>query len=68
MKIKNIALFILIIGCFTTPVFAKDQWKPSADLSKLASYMAGYFSSEEQAAQDTNYFDIRIRMINQIMY
>jgi len=62
MKTKNIAVFILITVCFTTLIFAKDIWKPSADLTKLASYMAGYFSSQDQAAQDTNYFDIRLQM------
>lgn len=32
------------------------------DLTLLATWMTGSFSSAEQAAADTNYFDIRLRM------
>lgn len=32
-------------------------------LARLAEYMVGSFSSAAQAAQDTNYFDIRLEMV-----
>lgn len=37
--------------------------KGSHDLVQLASFMAGSFGSAEQAAADTSYFDIRLRMV-----
>lgn len=35
---------------------------PDKDLDRLASYMAGGFSSNAQSVQDTSYFDIRLQM------
>jgi len=34
-----------------------------ANLQRLASWMTGSFSSEEQAAQDTDYVDVRLHMV-----
>jgi hypothetical protein len=31
------------------------------DLAKLQKWMAGYFSSQQQAAKDSDYFDVRLR-------
>jgi hypothetical protein len=55
-------LGLLIAGC-SANLEVKSSAAPSgADLAKLAGFMAGSFSSAEQAAADTNYFDIRLRM------
>jgi CpeT protein len=63
MKLKNITILALIIISFTIPIFAKETFKPSRDLKRLGEMMTGYFSSEDQAKADTDYFDIRLKMV-----
>ena len=36
--------------------------KPGSDLARLGQWMTGYFSSQQQAAKDSDYFDVRLRM------
>ena len=37
--------------------------KQNSDLARLQKWMAGYFSSQQQAAKDSDYFDVRLRMV-----
>lgn len=54
-----IAFMLLIAAC----VSWADDHQANDDLETAASWMSGYFSSQAQAEQDTNYFDIRLRMV-----
>jgi hypothetical protein len=56
-----LSIGILITGCAASRRSAAGPGA-TADLARLASCMAGSFSSAEQAAADTSYFDIRLRM------
>ena len=60
---KKILLFFVFAICIANFCYAKEIFKPSADLTKLADLMTGYFSSEEQAQSDSDYFDVRLRMV-----
>jgi hypothetical protein len=53
-------LTVLIAGFITTT--SQCQPLTQKDLQKLASTMAGEFSSEAQSKQDTSYFHIKLRM------
>lgn len=51
------ALLIFILFCKSAPT------KKDADLARLVSWMTGSFSSHEQAQSDSNFFDIRLEMV-----
>jgi len=51
-----------LAGCAAKIEVKSGAASSGADLVKLAGFMAGSFSSSEQAAADTSYFDIRLRM------
>ena len=51
-------IFLFLTTCQSS--WAKD--KSANDLATLVSWMSGSFSSHEQAANDTNYFDIHLQM------
>jgi hypothetical protein len=55
LGIRDLFLLMSILFAFS-PVCAQSG------LDLLASYLTGSFSSQEQAAADTNYFDIRLEM------
>jgi CpeT protein len=55
-----ILIFLLLI--VASPAASQAAAPPPAALDRLASWMAGSFSSEEQAKTDTNFFDIRLHM------
>ena len=40
----------------------KETEAPMSDLALLVTYMTGSFSSQEQAAADSNFYDIRLEM------
>jgi hypothetical protein len=54
MKATFTLLFLLIL-----PIFTYSQ----TDVDVLVDYMTGSFSSEEQAQQDSNYFNIELEMV-----
>lgn len=57
----RVIVFTVCIFCMVTaPV--QSQTISENDLEKLASTMAGEFSSEEQSKQDSSYFHIKLRM------
>ena len=54
--------YLLALGLVTATLHASAQVeKPSLDL--LKNYMLGSYSSAEQAARDTNYFNIELEMV-----
>jgi hypothetical protein len=55
-------LTLLAAGCSPKLPAGSGATADRADLARLAGFMAGSFSSAEQAASDTSYFDIRLRM------
>jgi len=55
-----ILLALIIITCTTW--FTSCQ-KDEDDFNTLAGWMTGSFSSEQQAAADTNFLDIRLQMV-----
>lgn len=55
-------LFLLLVVLFAITSVSLANPKPKSQLMKLVSYMEGSFSSQKQSEQDTNYFDIRLRM------
>ena len=50
---------MLLLSCKSKEIEKED----SADLERLLSYMTGSFSSQEQAEADTNFFDMRLHMV-----
>ncbi|UCD93376.1 MAG: chromophore lyase CpcT/CpeT [Candidatus Zixiibacteriota bacterium] len=52
-------IIALLIGCSSEDKGPQTQ----GDLFRLASYMIGSFSSQEQAAADTNFYDIRLEVV-----
>lgn len=55
MKKRSFVLALLIAATSATAA-------PAGDFDTLTTWMTGSFSSAAQAAADTNYFDIRLRM------
>jgi CpeT protein len=58
MNIRIIALLSAV-----TFGFAASAQSPQPSLELLKTYMLGSYSSAEQAAQDTNYFNIELEMV-----
>jgi hypothetical protein len=54
---------MLLFSCDKKQAVDKEQEPASEGLETLYNWMAGDFTSAAQAAQDTNYFDISLRMI-----
>ncbi len=54
---------IPILAVLLIMIAAMSQLSAQDDLSLLAEWMTGSFSSEEQAASDSQYFDIRLEMV-----
>lgn len=63
-RITASMLLVLLSGCLTGgPIPAAMDPGPQEDLRRLATWMAGSFSSQEQhQAQPADYYDIRLRM------
>jgi hypothetical protein len=64
--IRRTALaFFLIVTLITalSCIERRDIVAPQSDLDRLVSWMAGSFSSQQQAAADSSYFDIRLEMV-----
>lgn len=57
MKMKYWCFLVIFLACGT------NAPTDDAQLQQLKSWMTGSFSSAEQAAADTNYFDIRLEMV-----
>jgi hypothetical protein len=57
--VKTIILLLTILLSASVRASAPDT---RSDLETLSAWMTGSFSSAAQAAADTNYFDIRLRM------
>lgn len=55
------AAIALVVSALATPLPARAA-ATADDLATLATWLSGSFSSAAQAAADTNYFDIRLRM------
>jgi CpeT protein len=58
--ISTLVLIAVMLSVSSCP--AQDI-ASSGDLAKLVTWMAGSFSSLEQAESDTNFFDVRLEMI-----
>ncbi|NIM65424.1 MAG: hypothetical protein GTO51_05465 [Candidatus Latescibacteria bacterium] len=59
-------LLLIIIFCFAVSTPAQDTRVldgEDEDLAQLVQWMTGYFSSEEQASADSDYVDVRLRMV-----
>jgi CpeT protein len=57
--------FIIAAAALAVVSCSKKENKitPSEDLKLLASWMSGSFSSQQQARADSNFMDIRLRMV-----
>jgi CpeT protein len=55
-------LVSLLLATTALAAAAEPAPPPNTDLDQLVAWMTGLFSSAHQAAADTNYFDIRLRM------
>ncbi len=56
------ALLLLLAGASASSQTASSTTKKDVDLEVLAAWLEGSFSSQAQAAGDSTYFDIRLRM------
>jgi CpeT protein len=64
MRILLLLVASMLLASCDQDKKSENQQDPTSDrLATLHNWMAGEFSSAEQAAQDTNYFDITLRMI-----
>lgn len=61
MKISKIFFFIILVNSFLMNGCNTGEEKNS-ELQKLKLWMTGSFSSEEQAAADTNFYNIHLEM------
>lgn len=74
---KYLLSILLILGLLATAFSSADAKKRPArksskstsvkkgsntDIARLQKWMTGYFSSQSQAAKDSDYFDVRLRM------
>lgn len=59
---KGIELIFISYLLFFASGFSQEP-TPDRDLQRLTSWMIGSFSSQEQAQQDTNFFDIRLQLV-----
>ena len=59
---KKIVLFFLM-GLLVLTACKKSPVLQDEELMELITFMSGSFSSQEQSALDTNYYDIRLEMI-----
>lgn len=55
--------FMLYVGLMAGVFISGCNQKEDPDFDRLAAYMCGSFSSEEQSKTDTNFYDVRIEMI-----
>jgi hypothetical protein len=55
----SIIIIVLLTACSSEDKAPRTQ----DDLLRLVSYMTGSFSSQEQAASDSNFYDIRLEMV-----
>ena len=64
MRSLNVAIVVTVfaspflVSCTSGTTPSRD----SAELERLATWMTGSFSSQEQAAEDPSFFDIRLEM------
>ncbi|MCP4581222.1 MAG: hypothetical protein GY839_06360 [candidate division Zixibacteria bacterium] len=65
MSFRNLLIVFIIAGIVALIACAAQDKapSPSADLQRLANWMTGSFSSQEQAAVDSNFIDIRLQMM-----
>ena len=72
LRVDTIALVLLLTGGLaqassaqapSAPVGAPAEGLADPDLRQLADWMIGSFSSQAQAAADSDYFDIRLQMV-----
>lgn len=56
MRLTTLLLLLLVTASLAVA-------QPSKDLTTLANWMTGKFSSQEQAKRDTNFFDIRLSVV-----
>jgi hypothetical protein len=54
---------LMAIGMLLTMSLAAQSPKPSKELRQLREWMVGSFSSAEQAAADSTFFDIRLEVV-----
>lgn len=58
-----VTLVLLTLGASLAQAPAALAAAPDRDLDRLASWLAGSFSSEAQSRRDTSFFDIRVRIV-----
>lgn len=61
--IASVFVLMFIAGSIMPSPAGADEAAPASDLPTLATWLSGSFSSAAQAAADTNYFDIRLRVV-----
>ena len=62
MSPSPIVIVTFLLGIAAAPAAPARAAADADDLATLATWLTGSFSSAQQAAADTNYFDIRLRM------
>jgi hypothetical protein len=62
-KILLVACFCAVPPAFAAQVVAADEAAQRAGCGTLVDWMTGSFSSAEQAAADSSYYDIRLEMV-----
>jgi len=63
-RLMAIAAMIGLALSFNTSAQTTKTAQPADDMVRLATWMTGSFSSEEQAKSDTNFLDIRLHVVN----
>ena len=58
----QLTLMGLLLG-LTACIERREVARPQSDLDRLVSWMAGSFSSQQQAEADSTFFDIRLEML-----
>lgn len=61
--VSAIAIVFSLAGCFLGRPLSKEVSRPVSPLEELWQQMAGFYDSADQAATDTQYYDIRLAMV-----
>ena len=65
MMRRSYLVLILMIACavLASCIVRKEAGQRRVELDRLVSWMCGSFSSQEQAALDSDFYDIRLQMV-----
>ena len=62
-RVYLVLILLIITAGLASCIVRKEAGQSRTELDRLVSWMGGTFSSQEQAALDSDFFDIRLQMV-----